>query len=58
MASGDLTSSTPILVDVNDPVLIKSTIDAINLPAVTDMLFVVPLASQNRVSIFSVTREA
>ena len=58
MSPGDLTGSTPVYVDVNDPVLIKSTIDALNLTAVTDMLFVIHLPTQHRMVIFKVAREA
>ena len=57
MAPGDLTVGTQTLVDINDDVLIASTINAINLAAVTDTLFVIPLASQNKVIIFTVERE-
>ncbi len=58
MAAGDLTASTPVIVDSNDPVAIKAAIDALNLAAVTDMLFVVSVGQQNRFSIFKVLREA
>ncbi len=56
MASGDLTASSPVLVDVNDDVLIKSTIDALNLAAVTDTIVVLPISKQNKVSIFKIER--
>ncbi|KKM76971.1 hypothetical protein LCGC14_1374800 [marine sediment metagenome] len=56
MAVGDLVASSPVLVDSNDPVLIKSTIDALNLAATTDFLFVVPVAQQNKFAIFKVER--
>lgn len=56
MAVGDLTSSLPILVDVNDDTLIQSTINALNLAADNDMLFVLPISHQNKVSIFKVER--
>lgn len=56
--AGELTVSTQTIVDINDPVLIESTIEALTLAATTDMLFVIPLASQNRVRIFTVTRTA
>ena len=58
MAALDLTASTPVIVDSNDPVAIKAAIDALNLAAVTDMLFVVSVGQQNRFSIFKVLREA
>lgn len=58
MATGDLTASTPVFVDEDDGVLIKSTIDALNLAAVTDRLVVSNLGSQKKFVIFKVTREA
>jgi len=58
MASGDLTASTPVFVDSNDGVLIKSTIDALNLAAATDTLIMQPVAEQNKFVIFKVQREA
>lgn len=58
MASGDLTASAPVHVDSNDPVLIKSTIDALNLAAATDILHVIPLTTQHKVIIFKVERAA
>ena len=58
MAPGDLTASTPVYVDSNDGVLIKSTIDALNLTAVTDILVMEPVAQQTKFVIFKVTREA
>ena len=58
MASGDLTASTPVFVDANDGVLIKSTIDALNLALVTDILIMEPVAQQTKFVIFKVTREA
>ena len=58
MASGDLTASTPIFVDTNDGVLIKSTIDALNLAVTTDILIMKPVAQQTKFVIFKVEREA
>ena len=58
MASGDLTTTTITLVDSNDSVAIAAAIDAINLGATTDFLFVVPVANQNKFAIFGVEREA
>ena len=58
MASGDLTASAPVYVDTNDGVLIKSTIDALNLSAVTDILHIITLPKQNKVMIFKVERAA
>ena len=56
MPTGDLTASLPVIVDSNDDVLIKSTIDGLNLAATTDMLFVVPVGQQNKFAIFKVVR--
>ncbi len=56
--AGELTASAPVYVDINDGVLIKSTIDALVLAAVTDTLQIIPLASQNKVMIFKVERAA
>lgn len=58
MASGDLTASTPVFVDANDGVLIKSTIDALNLTAVTDILVMEQVAQQTKFVIFKIEREA
>lgn len=57
MAAGDLTASTPVFVDSNDGVLIKTTIDALNLAATTDILVMEPVAQQNKFVIFKVERE-
>ena len=58
MGTGDLVASLPVYVDMNDEVLIKSTIDALNLALMTDTLFVVPMAGQKTFAIFKVQREA
>lgn len=58
MASGDLTASSPTYVDAGDDSTIKSTIDALNLAANTDSLYVVPVANGSQVAIFKVEREA
>lgn len=57
MAVGDLTTGTITKVDSNDPVAIATAIDAINLAAATDFLFVLPLVSQKTL-IFKVERAA
>ena len=57
MVAGDLTSSVPVFVDVNDGVLIKSTIDALNLALVTDILIMERVAGQHKFVIFKVERE-
>ncbi|MCP6727493.1 MAG: hypothetical protein KJI69_05795 [Patescibacteria group bacterium] len=56
MAIGDLTTGTVTFVDSNDPVAIAAAIDALNLAADTDFLFVVPVAQQNKFAIFKVER--
>jgi len=58
MVAGDLTASTPVYVDMNDEVLIASTIAALNLTLATDTLFVVPMSRQSTFAIFKVEREA
>ncbi len=58
MGTGDLTASLGVLVDRNDEVLIKSTIDALNLAVVTDHIFVIDMGTQGKVMIFKVEREA
>ena len=58
MASGDLTTGTITYVDMNDAVLIASTIDALNLAATTDTLYVIPMNAQKTFAIFVVEREA
>lgn len=58
MASGDLTASSPVYVDMNDDALIVTTIAALNLAAVTDTLFVIPMNAQKTFAIFKVEREA
>lgn len=45
MAAGDLTASTPVL--CIGSAAIKTAIDAINLAAATDFLFVVPVSGRN-----------
>ena len=56
--AGELIASTPVYVDANDPVLIKSTIDALNLNVVTDILVIEPVAQQTKFVIFKVERTA
>ena len=58
MVSGDLVASKPVYVDSNDGVLIKSTIDALNLALVTDILIMEPVAQQTKFVIFKIQREA
>lgn len=58
MAAGDLTASTPSYVAAGDAAAIKAAIDALNLAASTDMLFVVPVANGTQVAIFKVERAA
>jgi hypothetical protein len=58
MVSGDLTCSTPVFFDVGDSAAIKAQVDSMNLAAVTDMLFAVPIANGLQVMIFKVEREA
>lgn len=58
MAAGDLTASTPTFVDAGNATTIKSTIDALNLAATTDVLHVVPVANGSQVAIFKVERAA
>jgi hypothetical protein len=41
MASGDLTASTAVI--CNDMAAVKVAVDALNLAATTDKLFIVPL---------------
>jgi hypothetical protein len=57
MASGDLTASTPSVVN-NIPATIKTTIDALNLAATTDRLVVIPVENNHKVMIFKVERAA
>ena len=57
MAAGDLTTGTVTFVDMNDEVALAVAIDAINLAATTDFLFVVPMAGQNTFAVFKVERE-
>ena len=56
--TGELTASTPVFVDCNDGVLIKSTIDALVLAATTDRLIMEKVGNQNKFVIFKVTRAA
>jgi hypothetical protein len=57
MASGDLTASTPVYCEGSAAV--KTAIDALNLAAVTDFLFVLPVEGKTNVWIvFKVEREA
>ena len=45
MAAGDLTASTPTLVQGNSN--IKAAVDALNLTATTDFIFVIPVEGRN-----------
>lgn len=57
MASGDLTASTPVLCEGETAV--KTAIDALNLTATTDFLFVVPVSGRsNCYIVFKVERAA
>ncbi len=58
MAAGDLTASTPSIVEAVDSAAIKVAIDLLNLNLATDNLFVVPISAGMRLSIFKVEREA
>lgn len=58
MAAGDLTCSTPVYVDVNEPAAIKAAIDDLNLAATTDLLFCIPTGNGQRLCIFKVERAA
>jgi len=57
MAAGDLTASTPVL--CTGGAAVKVAIDALNLTATTDVLFVVPIpGSANQFYVFKVERAA
>ena len=57
MASGDLTASTPVAVTGYGNV--KAAVDALNLTAATDFIFVLPVEGRdNTYVIFKVEREA
>lgn len=57
MAAGDLTASTPVYCEGGAAV--KTAIDALNLAATTDFLFVVPVEGRNDTYIvFKVQRAA
>lgn len=57
MAVGDLTASTPVYCEGSAAV--KIAIDALNLAATTDFLFVVPVEGKNNVwLVFKVERAA
>lgn len=57
MAAGDLTSSTPTL--CTGSAAVKTAIDALNLAATTDFLFVVPVEGRNdSYLVFKVERAA
>ncbi len=56
--AGELTASTPVLVDANDGDAIKDAIDALVLALVTDELRVIGPMVNNKVWIFKVTRAA
>lgn len=58
MATGDLTASTPVYIDAGDDGAIETAINALNLAATTDDLFVIPVANGSQVCIFKVEREA
>lgn len=58
MVAGDLTASDFSIVDVQDEAAIITAVAALNLALVTDNAFIIPLASQNKVIIFKVEREA
>jgi hypothetical protein len=58
MAVGDLTASAPALVDASDPAALKVAIDALNLAAVTDTLWIVPTGHGKQVAVFKVERAA
>tara|TARA_Y100000310_G_C20660260_1_gene804355 strand:- start:823 stop:996 length:174 start_codon:yes stop_codon:yes gene_type:complete len=57
MASGDLTASTPVYCE--GAAAVKTAVDALNLAATTDHIFVVPVGERNDVYIvFKVERAA
>lgn len=57
MAAGDLTASTPVLCE--GATAVKTAIDALNLAATTDFLFVIPVENRQDVyMVFKVEREA
>jgi hypothetical protein len=58
MASGDLTASAPVLVDASDVAALKVAIDALNLTAATDNLWIVPIGHGTQVAVFKVERAA
>jgi hypothetical protein len=58
MATGDLTASTPVLIDGSDPAAVKTAIDALNLAAVTDQLIILPVGHGKQIMIFKVERTA
>lgn len=58
MAAGDLTASAPALVDATDGPAIKTAIDALNLAATTDNLYIIPLPGTKLLAIFKVERAA
>lgn len=58
MAAGDLTASTPVYVKTEDAAAVKAAIDAMNLAATTDQLFVIPVGAGRTVAIFKVQRAA
>jgi len=57
MAAGDLTASTPVL--CQGETAVKTAIDALNLAAATDFIFVVPISGRpNCYVVFKVERAA
>ena len=57
MAAGDLTASTPTVAETGAE--IKAAVDALNLAAVTDFIFVVPISGRDRqFYVFKVERAA
>ena len=56
MAPGDLTASTPAYLDIGDSAGIIAEIATLNLAAVTDMVFAIPIANGMQVMIFKVER--
>ena len=51
-----LTASTPVFVDANDPVAIKTAIDALDLTAVTDFLIFEHVPGGKKFVVFKVER--
>ncbi len=56
MAAGDLTASAPVTTNASG---LKTTIDALNLAAVTDFIMVVPMSGRDQqFTVFKVERAA